>query len=84
MAQPFVWTPESQASIDMLCLRLTNTAIVQLCDPNKPYLLFMDASQFCYSGVLNQASTADSNEVLMKILTSQATLTSIESQKQDL
>ena len=51
-AQPFIRTPECQASVDMLHLRLTNTPIVQLPGPNKPYLLFTDASIFCYSGVL--------------------------------
>ena len=71
-AQPFIWTPECQASFDMLCSRLTNTPIVQLPDPNKPYLLFTDVSKFCYSGVLTQASTEDSNEALLKILTSEA------------
>ena len=44
----------------------------------------MDASKFCYSGVLIQVSTADSNEAPMKILTSKTPLTSIESQTQDL
>ena len=74
-AQTSVWTPECQAGFNTLCLRLTNTAIVQLPDPNKPYLLFTDANKFYYSGVLTQASTADSNK---------APLTSIESQTQDL
>ena len=43
-------------------------------DPNKPHLLFTDASRFCYSGVLTQASTADFNEALLKIFTSKAPL----------
>ena len=55
--------------VDMQCQhnyrsRLTNTPKVQLPDPDKPYLLFMDASKFCYSGVLTQASITDSNEAL--------------------
>ena len=83
-AQPFIWTPECQASFDMLCLRLANTPIVRLPDPNKPYLLFTDASKFCYWDVLTQAFTADSNEALLKILTSKAPLKSVESQTQDL
>ena len=61
-AQPFVWTPECQASFDTLHLRLVNTSIVQFPDPNIPYILFPDASKFCYSKVLTQASTTDSNE----------------------
>ena len=83
-AQPFVWTPECQVTFDMLHSRLANTPIVQLPDPNKPYLLFTDASKFCYSGMLTQASTIDSNEALMKILTSEVSLTSVESETQDL
>ena len=35
-AQPFIWTPECQASVDMLHFRLANTLIVQLSDPSKP------------------------------------------------
>ena len=67
IAQLFVWPLECQASFDMLQLRLINTQIVQLPDPSKPYLLFMDASKFCYLGVLTQASTKESNEALMRI-----------------
>ena len=62
----------------MLHLRLTKVPVEHLPDPNKPYLLFMDASKFCYSGVLTQASTADSNEAVMKKFTSETPLTSIE------
>ena len=81
-AQPIVWIPECQACVDMLCLMLVNTPVVQLPDPNRPYLLFTDASKFCYSDVFTQASTADSNEALIKILTSKAPLPNIESQTQ--
>ena len=55
----------------MLWLGLTNTPIGQLPDPNKPYLLFTDASKFCYLGVLTQASMKESYEALMRILTSE-------------
>ena len=81
--QPFMWTVECQVSFNMLQFRLTNTPIVQLPDPNKPYLLFTDARKFCYSGVFTEASTAGSNEALMKILTSQTLHTSVKSQTQD-
>ena len=65
---------ECQLHFDMLCFRLANTQIVQLPDPNKPYLLFTDASKFCFPDVLTQASTADCSETLLKILTSEAPL----------
>ena len=35
-AQPFLWTLECQAHFEMLHLRLVNTPLVQLPDPNKP------------------------------------------------
>ena len=75
-SQPFVWTPECQASFNMLCSQLTNISIVHLPDPNKPYLLFTDMSKFCYSGVLTEASTENSNEALLRILTSEDPLKS--------
>ena len=64
--QPFIWTPEYQASFDMLHSQLTNTPIVQLPDPNKLHLLFTDASKFCYSVILTQACTEDLNKALIK------------------
>ena len=83
-SQPFMWTPECQSSSDLLCSRLANTPIVKLPNPNKPYLLFMDASKFCYSGVLTQASTEESNKELLKLLTDNDSLKSVHSQTQDL
>ena len=44
-SQPFIWTQDCQSSFDMLHLHLVNISIVQLPDPNKPYLLFIDASK---------------------------------------
>ena len=68
----------------MLCLQLANTPIVQLSDPNRPYLLFTDVSKFCYSGVLTEASTDKSNKALIKLPTDKDPLKSVESQTQDL
>ena len=79
--QTFIWTLECQASFDILHFRLANTPIVQVPDPKKPYLLFTDASKFCYSGVLTQASIADSNETPMKILTSEVPFASVLNHK---
>ena len=84
MSQPFIWTPDCQSSFNMLHSRLANTPIVQLPDPNKPYLLFMNASKFCYSGILTQASTDESNKALIKLLTDKDLLKSIQSQMQNL
>ena len=82
--QPFIWIPEYQTSFDMLWLRLTNTPIVHSLDINKPYLLFMDASKFCDSGIFTQTSTKQSNEAVIRILTNETPLTSVESQTQEL
>ena len=63
----------------MLCSQLNNMPIVKLPDPNKPYLFFTDASKFCYSGMPMQASTDESNEALIKLLTDKNPLKSVES-----
>ena len=83
-SQPFLWTPDFQSSFNMLCSRLANTLIVQLPDPNKPYLLFTDVSMVCYSGMLTQASTSKSNKALIKLLTDSNPLEIVHSQTQDL
>ena len=71
--------PRLPIQLNMLCLHLANTLIVQLPDPNKPYLLFTDASKYCYSGVLTQAPTGKSNEALEQVLTKNDSLISIYS-----
>ena len=83
-SQPFMWTLECQSNFGMLCSRLANTSLVQLPNPNKPYLLFMDASKFCYSGIHTQASTDKSNKALLKLLTDNYLLKSVHSQTQNL
>ena len=81
---PFMWTPECQSSFDMLCSRLANTPIVQLPNPNRPYLLFMDTSKFHCSGMFTQASTDKSNKALLKLLNEKDPLKSVHSQTQEL
>ena len=46
--------------------------------------MFMDVSKFCYSGMLTQASTDESNEALIKLLTDNDPFKSVKSQTQDL
>ena len=59
--------------------------IAQLPDPNNPYLLFTDECKFFfYSGMLTQASTYESNETLIKLLTDKDPLQGVKSQNQDL
>ena len=78
-AQPFVWTLEFQASVNMLCLRLINTTIIQIPDPNKPYLQFTDASKSVIQVSLFYHPLQTAMKYFMKILTSKTPLTSIES-----
>ena len=68
----------------MLCSQLANMPKVQLPDPHKLYLLFTDASELCYLGMLMQVSTDELNEALIKLLTQKDPLKSVESQMQDL
>ena len=79
-SQSFIWTPDCQPCFDMLHSRLANTLIAQLPDPSKPYLLFMDAIKFCYSGMLTQTFNNESNKAPKKLLTDK----SAQSQTQDL
>ena len=82
---PFTWTPHCQSSFDMLCSQLTNMPIVQLPDPNKPYLLFIDVRKVCYSGVLTQKPPLTRQmKHSKKLLTDKDPLKSVESQAQDL
>ena len=78
------WTLECQSCFDKLHSQLANTPMAQLPDPNKPFLLFTDASKFCYSGIHTHASTKDSNEALIRILTRKNPLDSVASQTEDL
>ena len=64
-------------------LTFKNTLTVQLPDPNKPYLLFTDASKYCYSGVLTQPSTDESSEALVQLIKGNDPFTSIHSQTQE-
>ena len=82
-SQHFCLDPRMSSSFDMLHSWLAKTLIFQLPDANKPSLLFTDASKFCYSGVLAQASMKDSNKALIKILTSEDPLKSVELLTQD-
>ena len=82
--QPFMWTPDCQSIFNIFHLQLANTPIVQLPEPNKPYLLFTDANTFCYSDVLTQACIDESNEALIKLLTDKDPLKSVQSKMKDL
>ena len=53
----FEWTEVCQQSFDLLKSKLLESPILQYPDPNKPYILFTDASKYAWSCVLTQEYT---------------------------
>ena len=53
----FEWTEVCQQSFDLLKSKLLESPILQYPDPNKPYMLFTDASKYAWSCVLMQEYT---------------------------
>ena len=56
---PFVWSKKCQLMLDYLKEIFCNKPILQFPDPNKPYILYTDASNNAYSGVLCQPISND-------------------------
>ena len=48
---PFMWSEKCQLALDYLKEVFCNKLILQFPDPNKPYVLYTDASNDAYSGV---------------------------------
>ena len=59
--QPFEWTGKCQASFELLKEALIQEPILRFPDPNKPYILYTDASKYAWSCVLTQQYTHDIN-----------------------
>ena len=51
---PFEWTPECQLTFQLLKDLLLAEPILKYPDPNKPYVLYTDASKYAWSCVLTQ------------------------------
>ena len=49
---PFVWSSKCQQVLDYLKEIFCNKPLLQFPDPNKPYILYTDASNNVYSGIL--------------------------------
>ena len=64
----FVWTGVCQRSFDLLKSKLTEKPILVYHDPNKPYVLFTDASKYAWSCVLTQEYTHEVNGKKVTIL----------------
>ena len=52
--QPLEWTDKCQSSFELLKEVLIKEPILQFPDPNKPYILYTDASKYVWSCVLTQ------------------------------
>jgi hypothetical protein len=51
----FLWKPVHQASFDLLKYRLTNAPILRLADPNLPYRIEVDSSDFALGAMVAAA-----------------------------
>ena len=49
---PFVWSDKCQLALEYLKEIFCNKPLLQILDPNKPYVLYTDASNNAYSGIL--------------------------------
>ena len=67
---PFEWTDECQQAFDFLKTCLTQAPILRHCDPNKPYYLYCDASDYAVGSILAQKDE-DGNEHVIHYLSSQ-------------
>ena len=56
---PSIWSEKCQLTLDYLKEVFCNKPILQFPDPNKPYVLYTDASNNVYSGVLCQPISND-------------------------
>ena len=63
----FIWTEVCQDSFELLKQKLLEKPILVYLDPNKPYVLFTDASKYTWSCVLTQEYThmIDGKEVMV-------------------
>ena len=56
---PFIWSDKYQQALDYLKEIFCNKPLLQFPDPNKPYILYTDASNNAYSGILCQPVNSD-------------------------
>ena len=64
---PFEWTPECQQTFQLLKDLLMAEPILKYPDPNKPYVLYTDASKYAWSCVLTQEYEYEDEGKLKKI-----------------
>ena len=56
---PFVWSAKCQQALEYLKEIFCNEPLLQFPDPNKPYILYTDASNNAYSSILCQPVNSD-------------------------
>ena len=56
---PFIWSSKCQQVLDYLKENFCNKLLLQFPNPNKPYILFTDASNNAYSGILCLPTNSD-------------------------
>ena len=64
---PYKWTPECDKTFRMLKNLLIQEPILKYPDPNKPYILYTDASKYAWSCVLTQEYEHKIKEKIRKI-----------------
>ena len=64
---PFEWTPDCQQTFQLLKDLLMAEPILKYPDPNKPYVLYTDASKYAWSCVLTQEYEYEDEGKLKKI-----------------
>ena len=62
---PFVWSDKCQLALEYLKEIFGNKPLLQFPDPNKPYILYTDASNNAYSGLLCQP--VDNNQDISQV-----------------
>ena len=62
---PFVWSDKCQLALEYLKEIFCNKQLLQFPDPNKPYVLYTDASNNVYSGILCQL--VDNNQDIRQV-----------------
>ena len=62
---PFVWSDKCQLALGYLKEIFCNKLLLQFPDPNKPYILYTDASNNAYSGILCQP--VDNDQVIRPV-----------------
>ena len=64
---PFEWTPDCQQTFQLLKDLLMAEPILKYLDPNKPYVLYTDASKYAWSCVLTQEYEYEDGRKFKKI-----------------